>query len=87
MTTTDLSNIYGPETTLPIQQSYVGGAYLASKSGERFETRHPGNDRVICEVEIAAAQEVDKAVAAASVWTVDVRVVVRNGERGDRSGE
>jgi betaine-aldehyde dehydrogenase len=65
MATTELPKSYGPQTTLPKQRSYVGGTYVASSSGETFETRHPGNDRVICEVEMAAAREVDQAVAAA----------------------
>jgi betaine-aldehyde dehydrogenase len=65
MTTLELPNIYGPETTLPIQQNYVGGAFLASSGRERFETRHPGNGRVICEVEVATEADVDKAVSAA----------------------
>ncbi len=56
---------YGPASTLPTQQSYINGAYVASASGQRFETRHPGNDRVICEVEVAGDAEVDAAVAAA----------------------
>lgn len=57
---------YGPATTLPVQQSFVAGGYIASESGRRFETRHPGNDSVICEVEVAGAREVDRAVAAAT---------------------
>ena len=65
MTTRAFPNRYRAGTSLPIQQSYVGGAYLPSTSGETFETRHPGNDRVICEVEVAAAREVDLAVTAA----------------------
>lgn len=56
---------YGPATTLPLQQSFVAGSYLASESGQRFETRHPGNDQVICDVEVAGVREVDCAVAAA----------------------
>lgn len=63
---TELANKYGPQTTLPVQQSYVGGEYLPSTSGDTFATRHPGNDKTICEVEVAGEAEVDKAVAAAS---------------------
>ena len=59
------ANRYGPETTLPIQQSYVDGGYLPSTSAQSFVTRHPGNDRVICDVEIAGAAEIDSAVTAA----------------------
>ena len=65
MTPQAFPNCFNAETVLPKQQSYVGGAYLPSTSGETFETRHPGNDHVICEVEVAAAREVDLAVAAA----------------------
>ncbi|MDX1500430.1 MAG: betaine-aldehyde dehydrogenase [Woeseiaceae bacterium] len=53
-------------TTLPRQQSFIGGEFVASSDGGTFETRHPGNDRVICEVEIAGAREVDLAVTAAA---------------------
>ncbi len=56
---------YDASTSLPTQQSYVAGRYLASQSGETFSTRHPGNDRVICEIETAGQMEVDAAVAAA----------------------
>jgi len=56
---------YGPKSTLPVQQSYVNGDYLSSTSGHSFATRHPGNDDVICHVELAGPTEVDKAVAAA----------------------
>ena len=62
---THLPNKYGPDTTLPTQQSYVRGAYIASTSGKTFKTRHPGNDNVICDVEEAGGAEIDAAVAAA----------------------
>ncbi len=65
MTATQLPNKYGPKTTLPTQRSYVRGAYLTSTSGKTFVTRHPGNENVICEVEIAGEREIDEAVAAA----------------------
>lgn len=65
MIATQLPNKYGPKTTLPTQRSYVRGAYLASTSGKTFVTRHPGNENVICEVEIAGEREIDAAVAAA----------------------
>lgn len=64
---------YNAQSTLPLQKSFVNGAALASTSGKRFETRHPGNDQVICEVETAGQAEVDAAVAAAKaafeVWS------------------
>ena len=63
MTAIYLPNKYGPKTTLPTQQSYVRGGYLESTSGKTFETRHSGNDHVICEVEEAGEPEIDKAVA------------------------
>ena len=50
---------YNAQSTLPLQKSFVNGAALASTSGKRFETRHPGNDQVICEVETAGQAEVD----------------------------
>lgn len=65
MTTKTKGTHYGPESTLDVQRSYVAGAALANASGATFETRHPGNDHVICEVEFASSVEVDAAVAAA----------------------
>lgn len=65
--------IVDADTTLPVQQSFIDGAFVASTSGETFETRHPGTNRVICEVEQAGEREVDLAVAAArrgfEVWS------------------
>ncbi len=60
-----LPHKYGPDTTLPTQQSYVGGRYVASTSGRTFASRYPGSDRVICDVEEAGQREVDDAVEAA----------------------
>jgi betaine-aldehyde dehydrogenase len=60
-----LPNKIGADTTLPTQQNYVRGAYIASTSGKTFETRHPGSDNVICDVEEAGQAEIDEAVAAA----------------------
>jgi len=57
---------YDAQSTLPLQKSFVGGAYIDSTSGSTFETRHPGNDQVICKVETAGQAEVDAAVSAAS---------------------
>ena len=57
---------YGADTTLPIQKSYVNGEYVSNQDGATFDTRHPGTDQVICEVEIAGQHEVDNAVRAAS---------------------
>ena len=54
------------DRTLPTQKSYINGEYVSSQDGATFETRHPGNDQRICEIEIAGQAEVDRAVAAAS---------------------
>jgi len=56
---------YNAGTTLPRQQSYIGGDYVSNQSGESFVTRYSGNDSPICEVEIAGDVEVNAAVAAA----------------------
>ena len=72
---------YNAQSTLPLQKSFVNGAALASTSGKRFETRHPGNDKVICEVETAGQAEVDAAVAAAKA-AFEVWSNTPAGERG-----
>jgi betaine-aldehyde dehydrogenase len=56
----------GADTTLPTQKSYINGEYVSNQDGATFETRHPGNDQRICEIEVAGQAEVDRAVAAAS---------------------
>lgn len=56
---------YGADSTLPVQKSYIGGAYISNRSGDSFVTRHPGNDKPICEVEIAGEAEINVAVEAA----------------------
>ncbi len=61
-----MANRYDAKSTLPTQQSYIAGDYFFNAGGETFETRHPGNDRVICEVETAGQREVDAAVTAAT---------------------
>lgn len=60
-----MPNTYGSDSTLPTQQSYVGGRYIKNSSNETFECRYPGDDHVVCDVEIAGSAEVDAAVAAA----------------------
>jgi betaine-aldehyde dehydrogenase len=72
---------YNAQSTLPLQKSFVNGAALTSTSGKRFETRHPGSDKVICEVETAGQAEVDAAVAAAKA-AFDVWSNTPAGERG-----
>ena len=61
----DFPGKYGRATTLPTQRSFVNGEYLDSTSGTTFETTHPGDNHVVCEVEVAGPAEVDAAVAAA----------------------
>ncbi|NCF73922.1 MAG: betaine-aldehyde dehydrogenase [Gammaproteobacteria bacterium] len=51
---------------MPTQKSYINGEYVSNQDGATFETRHPGNDQRICEIEVAGQAEVDRAVAAAS---------------------
>ena len=59
-------NTYSADSTLPTQRSYINGEYVSNKSGDTFETRYPGTDRLICDVEIAGEPEVNAAVAAAA---------------------
>ena len=56
----------GPDSTLPTQQSYVAGGYISNQGGDQFETRYPGDEHVICAVEVAGEAEVNAAVAAAA---------------------
>ena len=53
-------------TRLPLQRSYVNGAYLSNQSGDTFVTCYPGNDQPVCEIEIAGQVEIDDAVQGAS---------------------
>jgi betaine-aldehyde dehydrogenase len=53
-------------TVLETRRSFIGGEYVASTSGETFETRHPGTNRAICDVEQAGQREVDLAVESAA---------------------
>ena len=54
------------DTVLDTRRSFIGGEYVSSTSGETFETRYPGTNRVICEVEQAGEREVDLAVESAA---------------------
>ena len=60
-------------TRLDTIRSWIGGRHVESTSGETFETRHPGTNRVICDVEQAGEAEVERAVEAAesgfAVWS------------------
>lgn len=53
------------ETTFDDRRSFIDGRYVDSTSGETFETRFPGTNRVICRVEQAGEREVDMAVRSA----------------------
>jgi betaine-aldehyde dehydrogenase len=53
------------ETTFDDRRSFIDGRYVDSSSGETFETRFPGTNRVICRVEQAGEREVDMAVRSA----------------------
>ena len=54
-------------------QSHVGGAWLPSISGERFDNLNPATGRRLCRVEAAGAPEIEAAVAAAQrgfdIWS------------------
>ena len=54
------------DTVLDTRRSFIGGEYVSSTSGETFATRHPGTNRVICEVEQAGEREVGLAVESAA---------------------
>ena len=55
------------------QQSYIGGRYVRSASGETFDDINPATGEVLCRVEQAGAAEVEAAIAAAAagfaVWS------------------
>lgn len=51
---------------LPLQQLYIHGRRVDATSGATFETINPANGTVIAEVQIAAAADVDAAVASAT---------------------
>jgi len=46
-------------------RSHVGGAWLPSTTGERFDNLNPATGACLCQVEAAGAPEVEAAVAAA----------------------
>ncbi len=55
------------------QQSYIGGRYVQSASGETFDDVNPATGEVLCRVEQAGATEVEAAIAAAAagfaIWS------------------
>ncbi|MFQ6016708.1 MAG: betaine-aldehyde dehydrogenase [Kiloniellaceae bacterium] len=58
---------------LPDQKLYIGGGYVDAASGMRFETVNPATGEVICGIQTAGPEDVDRAVAAAragfQVWS------------------
>ncbi|MDW3215213.1 MAG: betaine-aldehyde dehydrogenase [Ilumatobacteraceae bacterium] len=67
------SSTVNADTALETRRSFIGAEYVPSTSGETFETRHPGTNRVICDVEQAGEREVELAVESAAagfaVWS------------------
>lgn len=57
---------YSAQTKLPTQRSYIAGQYVSNEDKDTFVTRHPGNDEVICHVEVAGQTEVDAAVQSSA---------------------
>jgi len=47
------------------QRLYIGGGYVDATSGESFETVSPASGEVICRVQQAGAEDVDRAVTSA----------------------
>jgi len=58
---------------LPRQQLHIGGRRIEAVSGETFRNLNPASGEVLCEVEVAGPEDVDRAVAAAEagfrVWS------------------
>ena len=51
--------------SLSTQQNYIGGRFVASSSGETFNTINPATGDLLCKVEVAGEKEVEAAVSAA----------------------
>ncbi|PJK29525.1 betaine-aldehyde dehydrogenase [Minwuia thermotolerans] len=64
---------YGPNTTLGVQQLFIGGRYRPGTAEISFENLNPATNHVICEVEMASAEDVEAAVEAAQeaflIWS------------------
>ncbi len=71
--TAPASALVDADTVLDTRRSFVDGDYLHSATGETFDTRFPGTNRVIAPVEQAGESEVDLAVESArrgfEVWS------------------
>lgn len=59
-------------TVYPLQKLYIGGRFVDATSGKTFKTINPANGEVLAEVQIASAEDVDRAVKSAEkgqkVW-------------------
>ncbi len=53
--------------SFPMQRSFINGRFVDAANGARFDNVNPATGEVLCEVEQAGSQEVDAAVAAASL--------------------
>lgn len=51
--------------TIPDQQLYIDGQFVDATSGESFQTINPATGEVLCKVQQAGVDDVDRAVAAA----------------------
>ncbi|MFD2270763.1 aldehyde dehydrogenase family protein [Undibacterium arcticum] len=52
--------------TSQVLRSYIGGAYVPGTAAEKkFANLNPATGQVLCEVEIAGAPEVERAIEAA----------------------
>ncbi len=60
-----MPGIYGPNSVLPLQRLFINGAFADASSDETFATINPATNKEICQVQQAAAVDVDAAVAAA----------------------
>ena len=56
---------YTAASTLPTQRLFVGGQPVDASTGETFDNLNPATGRVICDVQQAGADDVDRAVASA----------------------
>ena len=54
-----------PITIAPRYELFIGGEWTPSSSGATFESLNPATEEVLCEVALANAEDVDRAVRAA----------------------
>jgi betaine-aldehyde dehydrogenase len=52
-------------STLPEQKLYIDGGYVEARSGESFETLNPATAEVLCQVQQAGVEDVERAVESA----------------------